>query len=36
LTKKIKAASELLDIRLHDHIIVTKNGYYSMADNGEM
>lgn len=36
LTKKIKAGAEILDIRLHDHIIVTKNGYYSMADDGKM
>lgn len=35
LTKKIKKASELFDIRLLDHIIITPNGdYFSFADNG--
>ena len=34
LTKKIKQAGELLDIKVLDHIIVTKNGYYSFADHG--
>ena len=35
LTQKIKKASELLDIRLLDHIILTPNKeYYSFADNG--
>lgn len=36
LTKKIKSGAEILDIRLHDHLIVTKNGYYSMADDGKI
>jgi DNA repair protein RadC len=34
LTQKIKAGSKLLDIRLHDHIIVTSESYYSFADEG--
>ena len=34
MTKKIKSASEFLDVKLLDHIIVTKEGYYSFADNG--
>lgn len=34
LTEKLKLASEYLDIKLLDHIIVTKNDYYSFADNG--
>lgn len=35
LTTKIKKASELFDIRLLDHIIITPNGdYFSFADNG--
>ncbi|TWI12363.1 DNA repair protein RadC [Flavobacterium cauense R2A-7] len=34
ITKKIKSASEFLEVKLLDHIIVTKNGYYSFADNG--
>jgi DNA repair protein RadC len=33
MTKKIKKAGELLDISLLDHIIVTKDGFYSMVDN---
>lgn len=32
ITKKIKEASQLLDIRLLDHIIVTKDSYFSFAD----
>ena len=34
ITKKIKAACETVDITLHDHVIVTSEGYYSFADNG--
>lgn len=34
LTKKIKQASELLDIKLIDHIIITHLGYYSFSENG--
>lgn len=34
MTKKIKSASEFLDVKLLDHLIITKNGYYSFADNG--
>jgi DNA repair protein RadC len=36
LTKKIKQAGKLLDITVHDHIIVTRNFYYSFADKGMM
>ena len=32
LTKKIKQASEIFDIKLIDHIIVTHLGYYSFVD----
>ena len=32
ITKKIKKAGELLDISLLDHIIVTKDGFYSNVD----
>jgi DNA repair protein RadC len=31
-TKKIKQAGELLDISVLDHIIVTRNGYFSLAE----
>ncbi|MDB2385676.1 JAB domain-containing protein [Polaribacter sp.] len=34
LTKKLRVAGNYLDIKLLDHIIVTKNDYYSFADNG--
>jgi len=35
LTSKIKQASELLDIKLLDHLILTPNqGYFSFADDG--
>lgn len=33
ITKKIKAAAKLFDISLDDHIIYTKNGYYSFSDD---
>ena len=32
LTKKVQAGMELLDITLLDHLIVTKDGYCSFAD----
>ena len=34
LTKKLKDGAKTLDIQLIDHIIITKNGYYSFADEG--
>jgi DNA repair protein RadC len=34
LTKKVQAGMELLDITLLDHLIVTKDGYSSFADEG--
>ena len=34
LTRKIKEAAALLDIRLLDHIIVSNEGFYSFADDG--
>lgn len=36
LTKKIKEAGDLLDIRLFDHIILTNESYFSFADEGEL
>jgi len=36
LTKKINSGLELLDIKLLDHVIITSEGYYSLADNGDM
>ena len=36
ITKKIKDALLLLDIKLIDHIIITENDFYSFADNGDL
>lgn len=36
LTKKIKEAATYHDIRLVDHVIITKDGYYSFIDNGQL
>lgn len=33
ITNKIKEASKLLDIQLLDHLVITKDGYYSFADH---
>ena len=35
-TKKLQNAGEYLNIRVLDHLIVTSNGYYSMADEGNI
>ncbi len=34
ITRKIKLGGEFLDIKLFDHIIVSSEGYYSLADEG--
>lgn len=34
ITKRIKAACELLDLKLLDHLILTKSGYFSFAREG--
>jgi DNA repair protein RadC len=34
ITRKIKEGGKLLEIQLLDHVIVTKTGYYSFADEG--
>ena len=36
ITSKIKQASKLLDIELVDHLVITKDSYYSFADNFEI
>jgi len=36
ITRRIKDALLLLDIKLIDHIIITENDYYSFADNGNL
>ena len=35
LTAQIRDAAELLDIKLHDHIIFTDQGYYSFIEDAE-
>jgi len=34
LTKKLKEAGKLLDVSVLDHLIITKDGYLSFADEG--
>jgi DNA repair protein RadC len=34
LTQKIKDAGKLLDIQVLDHLILSKEGYFSFADQG--
>ncbi|SFH37331.1 JAB domain-containing protein [Pedobacter insulae] len=36
ITEKLVAAGKLLTIDVNDHIIITANGYYSLADQGDM
>ncbi len=36
LTEKIKQAARLIDVEVLDHIIVSDQGYYSFADEGQM
>lgn len=32
ITEKLKQAGKLLEIEVHDHLIVSENGYFSMAE----
>jgi DNA repair protein RadC len=34
ITEKVKNGLQILDIKVLDHVILTKNGYYSFADEG--
>ncbi len=34
LTRKVQQAASYLEIAVHDHLIVSKEGYYSFADEG--
>ncbi len=34
ITKKIKEAGDIMDIKVLDHIIVSETSYYSFADEG--
>lgn len=36
LTRKVKEAGMVLEIAVLDHIILTTEGYRSLADEGEM
>ena len=36
ITQKIKSGAIILDISLVDHLIITKNGYYSLADEKDL
>jgi DNA repair protein RadC len=36
VTNKLKQGGRLLDINVSDHLIITKDGYYSYADEGLM
>ena len=36
LTRDFKAAGELLDVKVFDHIILTSDSYYSFIDEGKM
>ncbi len=36
ITKKIKEAARMVDIVLHDHLIVAEEGYYSYKDEGKL
>ncbi|WP_411275682.1 JAB domain-containing protein [Daejeonella sp.] len=34
LTRKLKEGGKLLDIEVLDHLIISKEGYYSLLDEG--
>ena len=36
LTKKLISASKFLDIQILDHLVVSKGGFYSLADKEDM
>ena len=36
MTKKIKMAGELLNIKLLDHLIIGSESYYSFIDDGAL
>lgn len=36
ITKKLKSAGEFLEITVLDHLIITSEGYYSFADDGQL
>lgn len=36
ITKKVKEAGSIMDIKLMDHVILTEDSFYSMADSGDL
>lgn len=36
MTKRIKSAADLFDIKILDHVIITADSYYSMCDEGNL
>lgn len=36
ITSKLKKACQLIDVAIHDHIIMSEESYRSMGDEGEM
>ena len=36
ITRKVKEAARMVDIVLHDHLIVAEEGYYSYKDEGRL
>ncbi len=36
ITEKLKQAGKLLEIEVHDHLIISGDGYFSLADEGCM
>jgi len=36
LTRKLVEGGKLLEVKIHDHLIVTQKGYYSFVENGDM
>ena len=36
LTQKLKAACDIMDLCLLDHVILTEDSYYSFSDNGAL
>ncbi|MDC3220639.1 JAB domain-containing protein [Flavobacteriales bacterium] len=36
ITRKIKEAGQTMDVKVLDHIIITRDGFYSFADKGRL
>ena len=36
ITDKVRNAANLMDIKLLDHLIITEDGFYSLADEGRL